>query len=67
MEECYDVEALNITVIIEGDGEVELNSVDLVPENSPWTGTYYSGLPVSISANIIASTRFEIGTQMSVV
>ena len=52
MEECYDVEALNITVIIEGDGEVELNSVDLAPENSPWTGTYYSGLPVSISANI---------------
>ncbi len=52
MEECYDVEALDITVIIEGDGEVELNSVDLVPENSPWTGTYYSGLPVSISANI---------------
>ena len=52
MEECYDVEALSITVIIEGDGEVELNSVDLVPENSPWTGTYYSGLPVSISANI---------------
>ena len=53
MEECYDVEALSITVIIEGDGEVELNSVDLVPENSPWTGTYYSGLPVSISANLM--------------
>jgi len=52
MEECYDVEALSITVIIEGDGEVELNSVDLVPANSPWTGTYYSGLPVSMSANI---------------
>ena len=50
MEECYDVEALDVTVIIEGDGEVELNSIDLAPENSPWTGVYYSGLPVSMSA-----------------
>ena len=51
MEECYDVEAMNVTVIIEGDGEVELNSIDLDPENSPWTGVYYSGLPISMSAN----------------
>ena len=51
MEDCYDVESMNVTIIIEGDGEVELNSIDLVPENSPWTGIYYSGLPISMSAN----------------
>ncbi len=51
MEECYDVEALDITVIIEGEGEVDVNSVELTPFNSPWTGTYYSGLPISLSAN----------------
>ena len=31
MEECYDVEAMDVTIIIEGDGEVEINSIDLVP------------------------------------
>ncbi|MBE37333.1 MAG: hypothetical protein CMP50_01545 [Flavobacteriales bacterium] len=51
MEECYDVEAMDITIIIEGEGEVEINSIDLVPENSPWTGTYYSGLPIQLSAS----------------
>ncbi|MAQ31209.1 MAG: hypothetical protein CMD26_00525 [Flavobacteriales bacterium] len=51
MEDCYDVEAMNVTVIIEGDGEVELNSIELDTENSPWTGVYYSGLPISMSAN----------------
>ena len=51
MEDCYDVQAMDITIIIEGDGEVEINSIDLSPENSPWTGTYYSGLPIELSAN----------------
>ncbi|MAQ69883.1 MAG: hypothetical protein CMD23_02170, partial [Flavobacteriales bacterium] len=51
MEECYDVEAMDITIIIEGDGEVEVNSIDLNPEDSPWTGVYYSGLPIELSAS----------------
>jgi len=51
MEDCYDVEAMSITLIIDGDGEVELNSIDLAPGNSPWTGVYYSGLPIVMSAN----------------
>ena len=49
MEECYDVEAMDITIIIEG--EVEVNSINLNPEDSPWTGVYYSGLPIELSAN----------------
>ena len=51
MEECYDVEALDVTIIIEGGGEVEINSIDLDPNTSPWTGVYYSGLPISLSAS----------------
>jgi hypothetical protein len=51
MEDCYDVEAMDITIIIEGDGEVEVNSIDLSPEDSPWSGVYYSGLPIELSAN----------------
>ena len=59
MEECYDVEAMDITVIIEGDGEVDINSIELIPANSPWTGTYYSGLPVQLSANGLDNNTFN--------
>ena len=59
MEECYDVEAMDITVIIEGDGEVQVNSIDLTPPNTPWTGTYYSGLPIELSANGLDNNVFN--------
>ena len=51
MEECYDVEAFGVNIIIEGDGEVDVNSVALGSEDSPWSGTYYSGIPLSLSAS----------------
>ena len=51
MEDCYDVEAVDVTIIIEGDGEVQVNTIDLVPAQSPWTGIYYAGLPIELSAN----------------
>jgi hypothetical protein len=51
MEDCYDVEAMDVTILIEGEGEVEVNSIDLSPEDTPWTGIYYSGLPIELSAN----------------
>jgi hypothetical protein len=51
MEDCYDVEAMDVTIIIDGEGEVEVNSIGLNPEDSPWTGIYYSGLPIELSAN----------------
>ncbi len=50
VEECYDVESLNITLIIEGVGEVSINSVDIDNSAAPWVGTYYSGVPIEISA-----------------
>ena len=59
MEDCYDVEAMDVTVIIEGDGEVQVNSIDLIPENSPWTGTYYSGLPIQLSASSLENGAFN--------
>ena len=50
MEDCYDVEAITLNVIIEGDGDVQVNSIDLTPANTPWVGTYYSGVPIEIQA-----------------
>ena len=50
MEECYDVEAITLNVIIEGQGDVQLNSIELTPGNTPWEGTYYSGIPLEIEA-----------------
>ena len=59
MEECYDVEAMDITIIIEGEGEVEINSVELTPPNTPWTGIYYSGLPITLSATGLDNNVFN--------
>ena len=50
MEDCYDVEAIDLNVIIEGDGDVQINSISLGPDSTPWTGTYYSGVPIQIEA-----------------
>jgi hypothetical protein len=51
MEECYDVEAVDVTIIIEGEGEVAINSIDIDTDNSPWNGIYYSGIPIELSAS----------------
>ena len=50
MEDCYDVESIPLNVIIEGAGDVQINSIDLSPENTPWQGLYYSGVPIQIEA-----------------
>ena len=50
MEDCYDVEAIALNVVIEGEGDVQINSIDLNPTNTPWQGTYYSGIPIEIEA-----------------
>ena len=51
MEDCYDVEAVGVTIIIEGEGDVDVNSIELDPFNTPWTGTYYTGIPISLEAS----------------
>lgn len=50
LEDCYDVEAVELTVIIEGLGEVEINSLDIGPADSPLNATYFAGVPMLFTA-----------------
>ena len=50
MEDCYDVEPVDLTVLIDGCGEVELNSFDIDPSMVPFTGWYFAGVPISMEA-----------------
>ena len=50
MEDCYDVEPVDLTLLIDGCGEVELNSVDIDPSMVPFTGWYFAGVPISLEA-----------------
>lgn len=50
MEDCYDLEAITLTILINGDGSVLLNdNVTITPDMTPWTGTYYAGIPIDLS------------------
>lgn len=53
MEDCYDVEPVTLTLLIEGCGEVELNSVDISPDMVPFSGWYFAGVPISLEAEEI--------------
>lgn len=59
MEDCYDIEAIEVTVMIEGDGEVQLNGITITPDMQPWTGTYYIGVPLDFTAIEYAPGTFE--------
>ena len=48
MEDCYDVEPVDLTVLIDGCGEVELNSFDIDPSMVPFTGWYFADVPISL-------------------
>lgn len=50
MVDCYDVEPITITIIIQGLGEVEIEAFDISPDDSPWSGTYYANLPIDLDA-----------------
>jgi gliding motility-associated-like protein len=50
LEDCYDVEAVTITVIIDGIGEVQISTVNIDELDSPWTGTYFAGIPLNMEA-----------------
>lgn len=50
MEECYDLESITITIIIEGVGEVELNTITITIPMTPWDGIYYAGIPIDLDA-----------------
>ncbi len=48
MEDCYDVVPVGLTLLIDGCGEVELNSFDVTPAMVPFSGTYWEGVPISL-------------------
>jgi gliding motility-associated-like protein len=50
IEDCYDVEAQGLTVLIEGVGNVQISTVLLTPAQVPWQGTYFSPLNINIQA-----------------
>ena len=50
IEDCYDVESVSLTIMIEGQGEIQINSVEIGPEDSPLEGTYFSGVPMELQA-----------------
>ena len=50
MEDCYDIEQVNLTIDIVGQGEVEINTVDITPAMAPFNGWYFSEVPIVLEA-----------------
>jgi gliding motility-associated-like protein len=50
IEDCYDVEAITITVQIEGNGEITFQDIYLNNGNTPFSGTYFADLPIDLDA-----------------
>ena len=50
MEDCYDVTPYTLTLEIVGMGDVEINSVDITPDQSPFSGWYFEELAVNLTA-----------------
>lgn len=50
MEDCYDVTPFNLTLEIVGMGDVEVNTVDVTPADSPFSGWYFEELGVNLTA-----------------
>ncbi len=50
--DCYDVDGpYTITIIINGEGTVELSSIDITTDMIPWTGEYFGGVEFPLTAN----------------
>lgn len=59
--DCYDVEGpFTVTVIINGIGEVQLNSIDIDNLNSPWNGEYFGGVDIDFSIDNGNFSFYEI-------
>ena len=50
IEDCYDVTAVNLTVQIDGAGEVDIEDIVVSDLNDPWTGIFFADLPIDIEA-----------------
>ena len=59
MEDCYDVVPVTLTLLIDGIGQIELNSVDVTLSMVPFTGWYFADVPISLEGEeIIAGAEF---------
>ncbi len=50
IEDCYDVEAITITVMIDGVGEISFQEIFLNNGNTPFSGTYFADLDLDLDA-----------------
>ena len=50
MEDCYDVTPVTLTLEIVGQGDVQINTVDITPLESPFSGFYFEELPITLTA-----------------
>lgn len=59
MEDCYDVTSVTLTILIEGIGEVELNTVDIDPSMVPFSAWYFADIPISLEGEeIVVGAEF---------
>jgi len=49
LEDCYDVTAYTLTVLIEGVGLIEINTVQMDQNDVPWSGIFFGGLPIDLA------------------
>lgn len=50
LEDCYDVTAWNVTIEIDGIGEIEVENMYLNNGTTPFTGIYFADLPIDLTA-----------------
>ena len=50
IEDCYDVESLTLTLLIDGLGEIQVNSVDIGLPDVPLEAVYFSDVPINLEA-----------------
>jgi len=50
MEDCYDVTPVTLTLDIVGQGDVEINSLDITPSMVPYSGWYFMEVPITLEA-----------------
>ncbi|MDP4826888.1 MAG: CotH kinase family protein [Flavobacteriales bacterium] len=58
LEDCYDVTAVNLTIEIVGIGAVQLETYQFGIDESPFSGTYFAGLPIELEADDLGMGAF---------
>lgn len=59
MVDCYEVEGpypLIVDIAPEVEGNIQINSIE--PDSFPWTGDYFSGIPITLEADIDEDTGY---------